>query len=139
VQKKLGYLQVPVPSEPFDLGAGVPVDDIAFIVLEAPGDDDEDVALANPDLLLDLSLDPAHPGDPVVTFHPDVIGAHHQFGDRKHFPVPLLGNSYPYDLFRGIIRFSFGQYINSFVSYLPSRLYNSGPSCKCLKFGARTL
>jgi hypothetical protein len=56
-----------VPSEPFDLGAGVPVDDIAFIVLEAPGD--EDVALANPDLLLDLALDPAHAGDPVVPFH----------------------------------------------------------------------
>ncbi len=78
-------------SQPFDLGAGVPVYDVAFIVLEAPGDHNEDVSFADPDFLLDLSLDPAHPHDPVIPFDPDVVRAHHQFGDRKQFPVSLLG------------------------------------------------
>lgn len=86
-----GILQVPVASQPFHLGAGVPVYDVAFIVLEAPGNHDEDVSFADPDLLLDLSLDPAHPDDPVIPLDPDMVGTHHQFGDRKHLSVSLLG------------------------------------------------
>ena len=80
-----------MPPQPFDLGLGVPVDNITFIVLEGPWHDDEDVTLADPDFFLDLSLDPAHAGDPVITFHPDVVGTHHQFGDCKQFTVAFLG------------------------------------------------
>jgi len=44
---------VPGAVEPVHLRGGVPVDDIALIILERPGDNDQDVALADPDLLLD--------------------------------------------------------------------------------------
>ncbi len=92
------HSQIPVSSEPLDLGPGVTVNDIGLVVLETPGDHDEDIPLADPDFLLDLALYPSHPGDPVEASYPDVICAHHQFCDRKHLPVPLLWQSDPDDL-----------------------------------------
>lgn len=94
--------QIPVPPQPLHLRTGIPVNDIAFVILEAPGDDDEDVPFTDPDLLLDLALDSPQPGDPVKALHPDVVGPHHQFGLGKHLPVPLLGKTDPDD-FAGLI------------------------------------
>src|SRR5512136_83813 len=84
------YSDVPVPTEPLHLGRQVPVQDIALLVLEGPGGDDQDVPLPDPDSLLDLPLDPPHPGDPVVTPHPDMVGPHHQLRRGKLLPVPFL-------------------------------------------------
>lgn len=90
--------QIPVPSKPLHLGPGVAVDDIALVVLETPGDHDEDVPFTDPDSLLDLSLDPSHPGDTVVTLDPDMVCSHHQLGLGKHLLVPLLRKADPDDL-----------------------------------------
>jgi len=108
---------VPVPSQPLHLRTGVPVGNIALVVLEAPGDDDEDISLTNPDLLLDLSLDPSHPGYPVKAPHPDMVCAHHEFGTGKYLAVPLVRDAYPDDLFRwsAVSGPLVGQYINSLL------------------------
>ena len=104
---------MPVTLQPFDLVTGVPVGNIALVVLEAPGDNNEDIPLANPDFFLDLPLDPAHPGDPVKTPHPDVVGTHHQFGAGKNLPVPLVREADPDYLFWFSGPLLIGQSINS--------------------------
>jgi len=111
-------LQIPIPSQPLDLGTGIAVDDIALVILETPGDHDQDIPFANPDLLLDLALDPAHPVDSVKTPYPDMIGAHHQFGAGKDLAVPLVRNADP-DYLLGYTCLAWllvGQYINSLLS-----------------------
>lgn len=70
VRKKL---QVIVLAQPVRLRGQVAVEDIAFLVLEAPRDDDQDIALADPGAFLDLALDPAQPVDAVVAFHADMV------------------------------------------------------------------
>jgi hypothetical protein len=120
-EKKQG-LQVPVPPEPLNLRSRVPVNDIALVVLEAPGDNDKDVPLPDPDFLLDLTLDPAHPGDPVKAPYPDMIGAHHQFGAGKYLPVPLVRETYPDDLLGFSRPLLVGQYINSTVPCFASAI-----------------
>jgi hypothetical protein len=90
--------QIIIPSQPFDLWPGIPVNNVALIVLETPGDDNQDVALADPDFFLDFSLDPSETGDPVETFYPDVVCTHHQFCHREHFTVPFLRKPHPDDL-----------------------------------------
>lgn len=108
-------LQVAVSPQPLDLGSRVPVHDIALAVLEGPGHHEQDVPLANPDPFLDLPLDPAHPGDPVKTPHPDMVGPHHQFSAGKDLPIPLVRKAYPDDLLRrfALTRSLVSQYINS--------------------------
>jgi hypothetical protein len=90
--------EVIISSQPFDLGAGIPINDIALLVLETPGDDDEDVPFTNPDFLFDLPLDPSHPGDAVETPDTDMVRPHHQFGTAEHLTVPLLGQPDPDNL-----------------------------------------
>jgi hypothetical protein len=108
--------EVIIPPEPLDLRAGVPVNDIAFLVLERPGDHDEDVPFADPDLFLYLALDPAHPGHPVKAADPDMVCAHHQFGTPEHLTVPFLGQFHPDDLVaRRCSRFMVCQYNLSFL------------------------
>jgi hypothetical protein len=84
-----------IAPQPFDLRTGIAVDNIAFFILEVPWDDDEDIPLTDPDLLLDLSLDPAKPGDTVKTLDTDMVCTHHEFGAPEHFTVPFLGQLYP--------------------------------------------
>ena len=90
--------EVIIPPEPLDLRAGIPVNDIAFLVLERPGDHDQDVPLADPDLLFYFPLDPAHPGHTVKAADPDMVCAHHEFGTPEHLTVPFLGQLHPDDL-----------------------------------------
>ena len=110
--------EVIIAPEPLDLWAGVPVNDIAFLILECPGDHDEDVSFADPDLLFYLSLDPAHPGYPVKAADPDMICAHHEFGTPEHLSVPFLGQLYPDNLVaRRCTRFMVCQYNLSFLRF----------------------
>src|SRR5208337_2677407 len=96
---------------PFDLRAGIPVHDIAFLVLEVPRDHNEDVPFPDPDFLLDFSLDPAHPCHTVETADPDMVCTHHKFGTPEHFPIAFLGQFDPDDLIaRWYSRFLLCQY-----------------------------
>lgn len=89
---------MPGPAEPVHLRSGVPVDDVALIVLKRPGDDDQDVTLADPDLLLDLALDPPSPGHPVLPPNADMVGSHHHLGSSKDLTIPFLRQPGPDDL-----------------------------------------
>ena len=91
-------LQVIIAPEPLDLRAGVPVDDIAFLVLESPRDDDEDVPLPDPDFLFYLSLDSPHPCHTIKTADTDMVCPHHKFSIPEHLPVSFLGQLNPDDL-----------------------------------------
>jgi hypothetical protein len=48
--------QIIIPSQPFDLRPGVPVNDIALVVLKTPGDHDYDIAVEDPDFFLIFPL-----------------------------------------------------------------------------------
>jgi hypothetical protein len=103
--------------EPFYLGLDVAVDDVALLVLEAPGNDDEEVAFSYPESLFYLSLDPAHPCDAVGAPDTDVICPQHQLGTGKYLLVSLLGQPHADDLCIATLRiFSFCQEINSLTN-----------------------
>jgi len=101
LQKKEKYYQyskILIPPEPFDLGTGITIDDIAFFILEIPGNHYKNIPFADPDFLFDLSLDSSHPGHTIETTDPDMICTHHQFSIPEYFPVAFLGQLYPDDL-----------------------------------------
>ena len=83
--------EIIVPAEPFNLWAGVPVNNVAFFVLKIPRDHNQNVPFTDPDFLFYLALDPPHAGDPVETPHADMVCAHHQFRTPEHFAVPFQG------------------------------------------------
>ena len=70
-------LNVPVLPQPVGLRLEVPVNYIALVVLDAPGDDNDSIAFADPLPFFDLALDPAHPGDPVDALDADMVCPHH--------------------------------------------------------------
>jgi hypothetical protein len=84
-------LQIIISPEPFNLRAGIPVDNIALFILEVPWDDNENITLPDPDFLFDLPFDPSQPGDTVKTPDADMVGTHHQFSTPKHLAVAFLG------------------------------------------------
>jgi len=90
--------EIIITPEPLNLRAGVPVDDIAFFILEIPGNDYEDIPFADPDFLFNLALDSPHPCYAIKTTDTDMVCPHHQFCDPKHLPVSFLGQFYPDDL-----------------------------------------
>ena len=94
--------QIVVFPQPVGLRGKVPVQDIAFLILETPRYHDEDIAFADPCALLDLSLDPAHPFHAVEAPDPDMVCPHHQFGAGKLLAVSFLGK--PYTYYRGAVR-----------------------------------
>jgi len=85
------FLKIIILAQPVGLRGKIPVDDIALLILEAPRDNDDDIAFADPCPLLDLALDPAHPFNAIVTADTDVVGTHHQFGLRELLAQFLLG------------------------------------------------
>jgi len=98
--------EIVIAPEPFDLRSGIPVDNITLFILEIPGDDNKDIPFADPDFLLDLSLDPAKARDAIKTLDADMVCSHHEFGTAKHFAVPFLGQLHPDDFIaRGGSRF----------------------------------
>ena len=83
-------LQVPVLPQPVGLRREIAVHDIAFFILERPWGDDQDVTFTDPDPFFDLSLDPAHAGDSVIAFDPDMVCTLHQLGKRELFVCPFF-------------------------------------------------
>jgi len=91
-------LEIIIAPEPFDLWAGVPVDDIAFFILEVPGNDNKNVSFADPDFLFYFSLDPPHSCYAIETADTNMVCTHHQFSEPEYLPVALLGQFHPDDL-----------------------------------------
>jgi hypothetical protein len=89
------------PPKPFDLRSGVTVNDIAFVILEIPRDDDQDIPFTDPDFLFDLPLGQSHAGHTVKTPDTDMVCVHHQLGAPELFTVWVSGQSYPDDLVAG--------------------------------------
>lgn len=94
--------EIPVLSEPLYLGLCVTVDNIALLVLESPGNNDKDIAFPDPDLLLDLALDPPDARHTIETADLDVVCTKHQFSAAKDLTVPLVRQAHTYDLLPGI-------------------------------------
>ena len=92
------FSQILIAPEPLDLRAGVPVNNIAFFILEVPGDDNENIPFADPDFLFYLPLDSPHPRHAIKTADTDMVCTHHQFCNPEHLPVSFLGQLYPDDL-----------------------------------------
>ena len=86
--------------QPFNLRLGIPINDVCFVILKIPGDDDQNVSFPYPDFFLDFSLYSSHPGDSVYTLHPDVVGTHHQFCKREYLPVSFIRKTNPDDFIR---------------------------------------
>lgn len=82
--------KIPVLPQPVRLGWQVTVDDIALVILKAPGGNDQDIPFPDPDALFDLALDPSHPADPVITPYPDMISPHHEISKSKLFICPFF-------------------------------------------------
>jgi hypothetical protein len=83
--------EIPVLPQPVCLRREVPVDNIALVILKAPGSDDQDVPFPDPDAFFDLALDPPHTGNAVITPHPDMICPHHEVCKSKLFIRPFFG------------------------------------------------
>ena len=83
-------LEIPVFPQPVRLRRQVPVKDVAFLILETPRDDDEDVAFPDPRPFLDLAFNPSHPFNSVLASDPDMVCSQHQSGAGKLFAVLLL-------------------------------------------------
>lgn len=85
------YLEVmsdiPVLLQPLHLGPCVAIDYIALLVLKAPGSDDQDISFSDPDLLLDLALDPPDACHPIEAADPYVVCTKHQFGAAKYLSI----------------------------------------------------
>ena len=90
--KKNGFSQIIITTEPLDLRSGIPVDDIAFFILEVPRDNNENVSFADPDFLFYFSLDSPHPRYAVKTADTYMVCTHHQFSTPEHLPVSFLGS-----------------------------------------------
>jgi len=88
--------------KPFRLRRQVPIEYIAFRILEAPWDNNNNIPLTDPGAFLDFSFDPPHSFDPIMAPDTYVICPHHQVGTGKLFPVLLLRKSHPDK--RGAIR-----------------------------------
>lgn len=87
------YLKIPVLAEPVRLGWQVAVDDIALLVLKTPGRDNNYIAFPYPGALLDLPLDSAHAGNPIVAPDPDMVCPHHEVSECKLLIGPFLGKT----------------------------------------------
>jgi len=72
-----------MPLEPVYLGLDVAVDNIALLVLETPGNNDQEIAFAYPEPLLDFALDPSGTRDAILATDADVICPEHQIGPGK--------------------------------------------------------
>ena len=101
--KKESEIEMTVPLQPVDLRAGVAVVDVALFVLEAPGNDDQEIPFTDPQPFLDLSLDPAQTGDPVSAPDRDMVGTKHRLSTGKLFLVSLFRQPYADNFLRGSV------------------------------------
>jgi hypothetical protein len=82
--------EIVVLLEPVYLGFDVPVDDIALLILETPGDDDQEVTFTYPEPLLNLAFDPSRARDTILATDTDMVCPEHQVGTGEDLTVPLL-------------------------------------------------
>jgi len=97
VAKKENRLNVPVLPQPVSLRLEVTENNIAFLVLETPGDDKHGIAFPNPGTFLNLALDPAHAGYTVNALDTDMVCTHHRFGTGELLVVPFPGQPHTGD------------------------------------------
>ena len=90
VKKKI-VSEVPVLSQPVSLRGKITVNDITLLILERPWRDDQDISFTDPDPFLDLTLDPAHAGDTIITPHTDMVCPHHKVCKSELFIGPFFG------------------------------------------------
>jgi hypothetical protein len=83
VAEKTLLAEVVMLLEPVHLGPDVTIDDIALLILETPGNNNQEIAFAYPESLLDLALDPPHPRDAVLATDADVVCPEHQVGPAE--------------------------------------------------------
>jgi hypothetical protein len=103
-RKMRGLLtEIVVLFEPVYLGPDVPVDDIALLILETPGDDNQEVAFAYPEPLLDLALYSSRARDAVLAADADVVCSEHQVGSAEDLAIPFLRQPYANDLVAFVI------------------------------------
>lgn len=84
-------------TKPVYLRRCVPVHNVALLILESPGDNDENVAFANPDPFLNLSFNTPKSCHPIRASYSDVIGTKHEFCLGKLFFSSFLRQAYPDD------------------------------------------
>jgi hypothetical protein len=82
--------EIPVSLKPFSLGSDVPVEDIAFLVLETPGNDEQEITLAYPHPFFYLPFNAAGSGHSVKTADSYMICSEHQIGPPKYLIIPLF-------------------------------------------------
>ena len=87
--------EIPVLPQPVSLRREVTVDNIAFVVLKAPGSDDQDIPFADPDAFFDLAFYSPHPGDTVIASNPDMICPHHEICKSKLLICPFFWQPNP--------------------------------------------
>ena len=80
-----GLREIIILPQPVGLRREVTVENIAFVVLETPWHNNQDVAFADPCPLLDLAFYPAHALDTIHAADADMVGTHHQFCAGKLF------------------------------------------------------
>ena len=123
------YLKIPVLAQPVCLGRKVTVDDIAFLVLETPRGDNHNIAFPYPGSLFDLTFDPTHTGDTIITPDTDMIGSHHKICECELLTSPFLGKTNP-DNWRSIRIYCVWIYI---IVIIGSNSDNSFVTCMTLR------
>lgn len=66
-----------MPLEPVYLGSDVAIDNIALLVLETPGDDDQKIAFAYPEPFFYLAFDSPGACDAVLAADSDMVCPEH--------------------------------------------------------------
>jgi hypothetical protein len=79
--------------QPIDLGAGVSPDYICLIILDFPGNNNNYITLPDPDPLLHLARNAAHPGYAVDASHLNAIGSKQTFYMTEYFSILFAGET----------------------------------------------
>jgi len=115
-------LQIIIFAQPVCLRGEVAVQDIALLVLETPGDDDDNVAFADPCPLFDLTLDPAHALHAILAADADVVCSHHQFRNGELLVQAFFGQADTDN--RGSVRIEFAWAARGFRFFCRTRNCN---------------
>ena len=89
-QKRRLLVEVIVLLEPIDLGLDITVDDIALLILETPGNNNQEIAFTDPEPLLDLTLDPTGARHTVLASDTYMVCPEHQVGSAEYLSISLL-------------------------------------------------
>jgi hypothetical protein len=79
--------------QPVHLGTGVSPDYIGLIILDFPGNDNNHITLSDPDPLLHLARNAAHPGNTIDASHFNAIGPKQAFHMTEYFSILFAGET----------------------------------------------